>query len=532
MIHIQERSKFNLANFSELPKLTKIIDQLSYVNEITYDHAVHEVLANGALAASGLVTIESPEKKYEGRLSYCNNYFMLISESGEGKTPTQVYILELFERRHKLLREEYGRVMETYKDQLKDWKVAEQKSGKGQTQVKKPPIPVSPDIFMGEGTKEGIYWQLRRGKVQVKALLSDEAGEFFEGVGMQNNGNFKVMSFLNRIWCNSRVTDTKVKYEEEGGTVEIEAGVCLTINFAMQSYMFYKHIPTDSNRNIGYIARYLITKAEKLTAERHLIFSKEVLPVEELREYRVALAGTMIGNIKKCQENEGRAEQVVKRLDEKAIKLYEEIKIQLSTKQCSGGEYQSITEMAQKGNWHLLRLVLIIDWIENGHKQGYLEDVISSDLLHGAWKILKYYLTQHIEITDPENKVLNDAKDGAKKVIKWLKESKLSPNRYVGWRDFMLKCSAIKHASNKDTRDEIMKELVELKHIEDHRKTDKYTPPPREVDIVENNKTVTRLLKSYIKILPAPIVIPNFGPMRLDPNDPHAINIPFDEVRP
>ena len=59
-----------------------------------------------------------------------------------------------------------------------------------------------------------------------------------------------------------------------------------------------------------------------------------------------------------------------------------------------------------------------------------------------------------------------------------------------------------------------------MKYIEDHRSTPHKVIAPVEIEVRENGKILTKLYKSYIKILPEPIIMKDFGDLRLDPADP------------
>ena len=515
MTKIQEKSKFKLDRIRKTSgTLAKLIEQLSNAQKITYDHSLHEILSISSTLASGLYVAE-----YEGRKYLCNEYYLLVAESGERKTWTQNYLLGDLRKRHQEHRRKYKIENEKYKEQKVLYDNAIKKHGIDQMRVTKPQRPIDTNIMIGSDcTKEGLIIELGENKSKLKLLSSDDAKDFFDAIGMQDSGRGRMMTALNKLWSNSDVEETKVKHE---GTISIDGSKALmNINFSMQSDVFYRNLCDTTTKEIGFTARYLMTKSERLAGYRNEIFGLDNVPeghkyynassppVEEIERFIKLLPKTLDNIINEVKNNKGDFQHTTKRFEIGALKLLKDIEMKLEDSQGENQENEYYKELASKSFQHLINICVAIDWIAGiGASAAVGASAISRDTVWTAYIINQYYIDQHKGMIHIEDKQAEDMSKGAAKFKKWIDKKREEGIEYIPWRNVVQCCKIIRNSSDK-VRNEIIYEMVELKYIQDYRGTPNNPAPPIEAEVIEkdkkgNKKAVDRLLNSYIKIMKA-----------------------------
>lgn len=504
MTSIQEKSKFKINNLKgSVETLPKIVEQLSNVMKITYDHALHEILAISSTIASGLVKTE-----YEGMEYLCNEYYMLVAETSERKTGTQKYLLQGVKDKHEKYRKEYRKDKANYMELLREYEYAARKHGKSEVGISKPPKPLDPNILVGSDcTKEGLIIEFGSDKNQLKLLNSDDALDFFNAIGMQDSARGRMMTALNKLWSNSDVEETKVKHD---GTISIDGSKALmNINFCMQGTVFYRNLCDVTAKEIGFTARYLMTKAEKLAGMRNEIFGVRGVPKghkyynEEVEDILSDISALELfkEDLPKHLEilmqrfkSEGVIEPKLKKFSSKAKKLLKDLEISIENSMGENCAYEYYAEVVGKAFQHVINVSVAVDWIEyRGHSSE-----IESSIVWAAWKIVEYYINQHIEMIDIENKIEKEMSKGAKRFQQWLSKQE---GEYISWRKVLSSSSVIKNAT-KQVREAVITELEELGYIEDCRDSSLDKNVPVSIEVEEKGKKVIRTFKSYIRVVP------------------------------
>lgn len=231
------------------------------------------VLAALSLALQPLIDVASPFAN--NKPEPCSLYFLVLANSGEGKSPVRERVMEPFEAFSAQMHEEYEARYESYQKDHKIWDVkrkslestykkASRYGGDCQTEELllsehldiEPEPPRAFEMFYDDATPEGMIQGLK--EYPYAGVFADEAITFFTG-HLKNN-----LGLLNKIWKNEPLSLSRKK----DGNIRLNA--YLTFSLMVQRDIFEEYLKKNATvaMSSGFLARFLFTDTVSTIEQR------------------------------------------------------------------------------------------------------------------------------------------------------------------------------------------------------------------------------------------------------------------------
>lgn len=436
-------------------------------------------LAVLSLVAQGLANVRRAEKLI-GPISL---YLLAIADSGERKTTADHY----FSSPIREWEDQKARDMQTdvikYEASIKAWNAKidgitteikrHSKSRKPTEKLEiemerleneKPHPPRIPRLLYGDSTPEALAWALSNGW-HSGGLLSSEAGIIFGSHGMSGESRMRSLALFNVLW--------------DGGTLKVDRrtngsfslqGARLTMGLAVQSDTIHCFIETSKGlaRNIGFLARFLITCPKSTQGER--FFKNAPDNWWHLSSFHNRIEDLL--NIPLQLNEAGEIDPMLLDLSPDAKITWIAFHDDIENKLKPGGDMADARDVASKAADIAARLAALFHIYENG-----LTGTIGDDHIQSSTKIVGWHLNESRrflnEITLPVS-LLN-----ASKLNNWLVDyCNRNSTNVISTRD--LQRLGPNSLRNKDVLEKAIEILVEaerIRHIDDVRHKRLYINP-------------------------------------------------------
>ena len=432
------------------PKLQKMGEYLQYssLKTITFEHAVHELLAWSNIMA----TLKWQTEENKG----VHEFFVLTAETGIGKSQVQRKLSELYNIRKQKLYKEYENQYERYNLEIERWK-KKKKNDKTtlQTLIEiKPQKPISPYIWISEGTTEALYEQLsdKRG-IPVKFMRHAEAESAFGEIGGVEQAT-KIVWILNSIWSNEQRSKSLVKYE--GAPKETLLGMSVIVDWCFKPSTFKKMVNFKDNKSNGLIGRMLICEVKE---EGDVNINTDEFPMlEEWIEWAAEQIITSTEDFIKGNDPR-KIIQFSPAIKDRILEYRKEI----DEERRKGGIYEEIKDEAVRAGEHLVRLAVTVMALDNGVE-------MTNEYLDCAIELTRWYLTAYLEDLKYEE---NEEEAIAIKFRNWVYKNNLY-DRMVTFRD--VQRGVFNHLP-KLAKEEMITHLEELGLLKYYKDIDKYLDP-------------------------------------------------------
>lgn len=226
------------------------------------------------LTAAALVAQAHVDVEIDGRRFPCSLFGMTIAESGDRKSQTDVMAM----REHRLWEEqanaEWKRSteLETLARDVWDAQVKRLKSKGGDPMSimeelerlgPRPMLSPEPTLTVASPTFEGLIQAYRHG-IPYKGLFSDEAGSFFGGYSMRQEGVKATIAGLSKLWDGAHIQKTNAA---EGQAFSLW-GRRLSAHLMLQPILANEVMGSPLLNEQGFLPRFLFTWPRSLKGSR------------------------------------------------------------------------------------------------------------------------------------------------------------------------------------------------------------------------------------------------------------------------
>jgi hypothetical protein len=392
-----------------------IVDKVQCPDEI----AAQSVLSVASLAVQGHVDVMNPI----GEVKPVSLFFLTIAKSGERKSAADKLAMVPVRERERQLEMSYNLQMEHFKKEHAAWEARRNLILRGKDVSKKemlarlnnpdecgpePVRPLLPNLTASEPTLEGLLTQFQHGQPSM-GIFSDEGSTFIGGHGMTDETRKRTGAALINFWDGTKV-DRVRKALEESFTVKNRR---LSFHLMVQPNIAEEFTSMRELKGMGLFARLLITWPDSTMGER---FYHEVAPETAftLNSYSNNLLEVFKAPFNTVQgTNQQQLEPKILQLDEEATQEWITFVDWLEPKIKVGGEWESITEFANKMPEHALRIAAVMTVIENPRAAS-----ISKFMFWRAANLVNYYANQHLEIFDDSD--VDEKTRNAELLFDWL----------------------------------------------------------------------------------------------------------------
>ena len=399
-------SKLQIDQEVIFPKLRELAALLAEKSAVPFEHALHEIVAISSFCASGTHKVVHP---LSGKSLFLNNYYILVAESGSGKSTVRNELLEEWNKTQCSLYSDYKRQKENYEVDFQEYK---KESKKGNKTLIEPTKPIMPLLFLADITKEALMKLLSANEVPILATWLTEGALFFNSMGMSSDNKIKMLALLNSLWSNEGTNSITIKE----GIYVVSGEIPFSMNIAVQENVFINSVATLDNEDIGFSSRLLVCRPKYIPNRQFKDNINDYFFL--LDNFKVKIARWLENEIL-CSFQQGKKVDYKElKLTSKATDYYSTVIQTLRSEMEEGGLFEYVRPFVSKADVHILRLAGAVKWAHD------LSSDIDYEDIQCAYELFRWYLVSHMEFMEPEKNKINKEKNIKAKFLRWTEDKK------------------------------------------------------------------------------------------------------------
>lgn len=415
------------------------VESIAHHAQVPLAMAGHWVL--GALSVIGQRAVNAPMVNGHKPSSL---YLILQGESGSGKSFSKDLAFYAIDQHEKRLAQEFNRDMRAWLEETSLLKGKDLKA-----YLTENPKPINQTSVLSDTTIEPLLDKLIDDGLANVAIVSDEAGLFFNGHTMKGDTAGNAVSNLASVWSNGDVNRTRSRRNANTSPFSHAYNVRITIALAGQGVILEPVFADRLLAEQGFLARALFANPESLQGKREWN-NPERMNDDPYNDPRLTdywqRCSILLDPLEPIDERQDML------LDKDARNFLANYQQSVEQRITTGGALENLRAVASRMAENASRIATLMAYFD-------FRQYVTVDDLRRAFLLVEYSTFEHLRYTETVNKT-SDSQLLLEQIIKHYQQQQ----QPIGW-SYLSRRINPKYLREKETFKALIGELAETHHI-------------------------------------------------------------------